>query len=153
MKVIECNENFIRMFDRESLVLHEVHPGLEGVGVHKLVPFADLFEIVLHKGQDIQRDALHIGNNIYNVTIFTIETNMVVGGVILDVTCTEMHREQIARRAKQVIRKNLETVQEIAFRLGENMADTEILLRSLAYGFSSKDSGSVEETEDAPIVP
>jgi hypothetical protein len=41
-------------------------------------------------------------------------------------------------------------VQEIAFRLGENMADTEILLRSLAYGFSSKDSSHKEETEDVP---
>ncbi|MDD2321458.1 MAG: hypothetical protein PHO83_15545, partial [Geobacteraceae bacterium] len=98
-------------------------------------------------GQDLQRDSLHINNKIYNITIFTIETNQVVGGVILDVTDTEMHREQIAQRAKQVIRKNLETVQEIAFRLGENMADTEILLRSLAYGFSSKDINLLEEME------
>jgi hypothetical protein len=151
MKVIECNENFMHMFDEEMFFIDKVSPGLEGACLKKLVPFADLFETVLHKGYDINRDALHINNKIYNVTIFTIETNQVAGGVILDVTCTEMHREQIAQRAKQVIRKNLETVQEIAFRLGENMADTEILLRSLAYGFSSKDNSSPkEETEDVP---
>lgn len=148
MKVIECNENFIQMFDEESLFTNQVHPGLEGACLEKLVPFSDLFHAVLLTGQDIHRDALHINNKIYNVTIFTIETNQVVGGVILDVTGTEMHREQIAQRAKQVIRKNLETVQEIAFRLGENMADTEILLRSLAYGFTTKDINLLEQTED-----
>lgn len=148
MKIIECNENFIEMFDTEFLFVNQIQPGLEGACMEKLVPFSDLFHAVLLTGQDIQRDALHINNKIYNVTIFTIETNQVVGGVILDVTDTEMHREQIAQRAKQVIRKNLETVQEIAFRLGENMADTEILLRSLVYGFSSKDISLQEKLED-----
>lgn len=148
MKVIECNENFIQMFDEEYLYVNKIQPGLEGACLEKLVPFSDLFQTVLLTGQDIQQDALHIENKIYNVTIFTIETNQVVGGVILDVTDTEMHREQIAQRAKQVIRKNLETVQEIAFRLGENMADTEILLRSLAYGFTTKDIRLLEEAED-----
>ena len=47
-----------------------------------------------------------------------------------------MPREMIAKRAREVIHKNLKTVQEIACKLGENMADTEILLRSLAEGFS-----------------
>ena len=149
MKIIECNENFIRMFDEDALVINEMHYGLEGASLEKMVPFSDLFRTVLQKGHDINRDALHINDKIYNITIFTIETNQVVGGVILDVTGTEMHREQIAQRARQVIRKNMETVQEIAFRLGENMADTEILLRSLAYGFSSKDAPQpLLETED-----
>lgn len=152
LKIIECNENFIRMFDEEALIIDQMHHGLEGASLEKMVPFADLFRTVLQTGNDINRDALHIGDKIYNITIFTIETNQVVGGVILDVTGTEMHREQIAKRARQVIRKNMETVQEIAFRLGENMADTEILLRSLAYGFSSKESGrqlpALEEEPD-----
>ncbi len=149
MKIIECNENFIRMFDEDALIINEMHLGLEGASLEKMVPFADLFHTVLQKGHDINRDALHINDKIYKITIFTIETNQVVGGVILDVTGTEMHREQIAQRAQQVIRKNMETVQEIAFRLGENMADTEILLRSLAYGFSSKENAQqLREAED-----
>lgn len=139
MKVIECNENFIEMFYKEYLPVNEIQPGLEGASLDKLVPFSNLFQTVLFTETEIHRDSFHVDNKIYNITIFTIEPNQVVGGVILDVTETEMHREQIANRAKQVIRKNLETVQQIAFMLGENMADTEILLRSLAYDFSSKD--------------
>ena len=59
-------------------------------------------------------------------------------------TGAEYRRDQIAQKAREIIRKNLETVQEIACRLGENMADTEILLRSLAEGFSS-DAGASPE--------
>lgn len=153
MKIIECNENFIKMFYQEYLPMREVHPGLEGASLEKLVPFSKLFQTVLFTEKEIQRDALHIDNKIYNVTIFTIETHQVVGGVILDVTETEMHREQIAQRAKQVIRKNLETVQQIAFMLGENMADTEILLRSLAYGFSSIDTKPLQDSGGIIDVP
>ena len=105
MKIIECNENFIRMFDEDALIINEMHYGLEGASLEKMVPFADLFRTVLQKGLDINRDSLHINEKIFNITIFTIETNQVVGGVILDVTGTEMHREQIALRARQVIRK------------------------------------------------
>jgi hypothetical protein len=42
----------------------------------------------------------------------------------------------IAQRGQEVIRKNLKTVQEVACLLGENMAETEILLRSLVEGFT-----------------
>ena len=59
------------------------------------------------------------------------------GERLLEVRGLVLRRDEIANRAREIIRKNLETVQEIACRLGENMADTEILLRSLAEGFSS----------------
>ena len=59
-----------------------------------------------------------------------------VGGVFIDMTQTEMHREQIAARARQVIDRNLATVQEIACKLGEQMADTELLLRSIAEDYA-----------------
>lgn len=54
----------------------------------------------------------------------------------MDVTHREIKREQIAQRAEEVIRRNLSTVQEIACRLGEHMAETEMLLRSIAEGYA-----------------
>lgn len=61
-----------------------------------------------------------------------------------DVTNVEMKKEQIAARAKEVIHKNLATVQQIACTLGEHMAETEVLLRSIARDFSSEPGGSDE---------
>ena len=69
----------------------------------------------------------------------------VVGAAIFDVTGTELRREQIAARARQVIEKNLASVQEIASKLGEQMADTELLLRSIADDYA--DSRTLEEKE------
>ena len=62
----------------------------------------------------------------------------VVGAILFDVTQTEFTREQIADQARKVIEKNLATVQDIACKLGEHMAETEILLRSIAENYAEK---------------
>ena len=48
-----------------------------------------------------------------------------------------MDREKIAKRAREVIAKNIATVQEIACLLGEHMVETEVLLDSIAKGYES----------------
>jgi hypothetical protein len=40
-----------------------------------------------------------------------------------------------------VIQKNLKTVQQIAYLLGENAADSEIILNSIVRSFSPKEVG------------
>ena len=72
------------------------------------------------------------------MNIFNIEPGEVIGAVMFDVTSTELRREQIAARAREVIDRNLATVQEIACRLGEQMADTELLLRSIADDYADE---------------
>ena len=137
MRIIECNEHFARLFGEDTLMAYEASPGMEGAALEKIVPFISLFRRALETETDIHRDALRQDDRVFSVTIFTIEPRNVIGGVIFDVTGSELRRDEIACRAREIIRKNLETVQEIACRLGENMADTEILLRSLSEGFSS----------------
>jgi len=48
----------------------------------------------------------------------------------------EAGRDRAAARAREVIDRNIATVQEIACRLGEQMADTELLLRSIADDYA-----------------
>ena len=64
---------------------------------------------------------------------------------MLDVTHKELKRDKIAQRAAEVIERNILTVQEIACRLGEHMADTEMLLRSIAEGYSESDEDVSQE--------
>ncbi len=147
LHIIECNEHFARLFGEETLLAYEASPGMEGASLEKIVPFVNLFRRALDSETDIHRDALRHDDRVFSVTIFTIEPRSVIGGVIFDVTGSELRRDEIAQRAREIIRKNLETVQEIACRLGENMADTEILLRSLAEGFSSNSTHVLTEKE------
>jgi iron only hydrogenase large subunit-like protein len=136
LRVIECNENLAQIFGGDLLLGYRARPGLEGAALKKVVPFPDIFRRVLDSGQEYHRDMIRIDDRLINLTVFTIEPHETVGGILLDVTSAELRREHIANRAREVIDKNIAAVQEIAFRLGEHMADTEILLRSIAEDYA-----------------
>jgi PAS domain-containing protein len=140
MRIVECNEFFANMFDAETAYAFEARPGLAGANIEKIAPLGKLIKPALENGKDITREFYRIAKRMFNVTVFTIEPRQAVGLIIMDVTGAEIKREQIAERAKAVIDKNLSAVQEIACLLGEHVADTEILLRSIADDFSFEDA-------------
>ncbi len=150
LTIIECNHRYAELFDKDTLYAYEAKPGLEGVALEKTNSFPHLFQRVLDDGQEVLKDLLRVGDRIYDVAIFTIDPHKTVGGIILDVTRAEMQREQISKRAQEVIRKNLSTVQEIACRLGENMAETEILLRNLAEDYGQKAQPADDAAGETP---
>lgn len=140
LQIIECNRNFARLFGEDTEIAFEASPGLAGADLRRIVPFSNLFESALETGKEIRRDSMKVGKKLFNVNIFLIEPGETVGAAIFDVTNTEFRREQIAARAREVIDKNLASVQEIASRLGEQIADTELLLRSIADDYADSDT-------------
>ena len=96
----------------------------------------ELFEAAAGSGGDIERKNVLHGEMILDIDIFTIETGRVVGAIVQDVTQVELRREQIAEKARSVIKKNILTVQRIANCLGEHMAETEIILKEVASGYN-----------------
>jgi iron only hydrogenase large subunit-like protein len=138
LKIIECNERFAQMFDEGTQFAYAARPGLCGADLNKIVDFSELFENALYHKRDYHRDSYKYKKRLLNITIFNIDPGQTAGAVITDVTDTEMKRELIARRAREVINRNLETVQEIACQLGEHMADTELLLRSIADDYADE---------------
>jgi iron only hydrogenase large subunit-like protein len=136
LELIECNRRFAEIFGSDILDTFEAKPGMGGADLKRLLPFYDLFTNCLNSGKDIYRNSYRLDNRLLDITIFSIEANEVVGAVISDVTNTELRREQIAKRASEVINKNLNTVQDIACKLGEHMAETEILLRSISEEYA-----------------
>ncbi|QBG45987.1 4Fe-4S dicluster domain-containing protein [Verrucomicrobia bacterium S94] len=136
LRVIECNENFARLAGEETLLAYEARPGLEGADLRKILPFAPLFSEVNRSGREYHSDTLRFDERLLKISIFPIETGKSVGATLLDVTQTEYRRELIARKAREVIDKNMAAVQDIACKLGEHMADTEILLRSIAEDYA-----------------
>lgn len=150
LKIIETNEAFVRMFAPDLLELFNGRPeGLAGGALDRVVPFIDLFKRTLKSGKDIHKERYPVGKNLFDIAIFEIERNKIVGAVITDVTQTEMKREQIAKKAHEVIEKNIATVQNIACLLGEHMVDTELLLSQIAQGYEEEpeDSENAENGE------
>jgi iron only hydrogenase large subunit-like protein len=136
LKVVECNEEFIRLGGEDTILAGEVCQGLEGAALQSILPFCDLFESVLDNGEDIIRKYVDLGDSVLSVTIFTLEPHRIVGAILIDVTGTELRRQQIVDKAQQVIQNVLSNVQDIAFRLGKSAAESELILNSIVDGFA-----------------
>src|SRR5574344_2644468 len=148
MRILETNESFVRMFAPDLFeIFHDRPEGLAGGALDRVVPFTDLFKRSIKSGKDIHKERYAVGKNLYDIAVFEIERNKIVGAVITDVTQTEMKREQIAKKAHEVIEKNIATVQNIACLLGEHMVDTELLLSQIEQGYEENVSNE-EEPED-----
>ncbi len=131
LNIIEANHSFVNMMGEDAKQLNEVIPGLKGADINTLLPFGKLFSTVLQTGQEIINRDTTVEDVILNVSVFTIKKHEIVGGIIRDLTAPEVRREEIINRARSVIRDNLETVQQIAFLLGESASKTEKVLNSI----------------------
>ncbi len=136
LTLIESNHRFAELCGESALDVWNVLPGMAGAALDTFINFSDLFREVLTTKNELSRDTIHVNGRLISLYIFNIDPGQVVGAMMFDVTRTEFRREEIAAQAREVIRKNLATVQDIACKLGEHMADTEILLRSIAENYA-----------------
>lgn len=131
LRITECNRNFADLTG--ARVEFDALGNLNTMRIEQLLPgFAGLFENVLSGGGAIERFNQTLGKKIVNISIFSIAGGKSAGAVIQDVTRSELRRERVAEKARTVIRKNVETVQQVAQIFGEHIADAEILLNELA---------------------
>jgi iron only hydrogenase large subunit-like protein len=135
LKIIECNPIFARLFAIDAAQSKK----LEGSALGDVMPFSYLFNRVLDSGEDIVGHDIRYQRGTLNTSIFTIEPHSVLCGIFQDITEPIFQKEQIIGRAREVIEKNLKTVQQIAFLLGENAADSEIILNSIVRSFSPEE--------------
>ncbi len=144
LKIIECNANFLRLFSEDF----ENEKELEGSALDAIIPFSALFLRVLESGEDVVSHDIRYQRSILNASIFSIEPHLVLCGIFQDITQPIFQKEQIIGRARDVIQKNLKTVQQIAYLLGENAADSEIILNSIVRSFSPEelDKGGVKKS-------
>ncbi|MBS2212066.1 4Fe-4S dicluster domain-containing protein [Carboxylicivirga mesophila] len=131
LNVIEANQRFVEMIGDDAREIAEVVPGLKGAELKSLVDFHKVFASVLQSGQDVLERDVEFANSIINVSVFTIKRHEIVGGIIRDLITPEVRKEEVIKRARDVIKENLETVQQIAFLLGESASKTEKTLNSI----------------------
>ncbi len=138
LNILESNDSFMRMFCGDMYeVFASREEGLMGAAIDRIVPIGEILKAALKSNDDIHKEHYSINDRLYDISAFAIELGELAGAVIIDVTKSEMDREKIARRAKEVISKNIATVQEIACLLGEHMVETEILLSSIAKDYEN----------------
>jgi iron only hydrogenase large subunit-like protein len=137
LKILDCNRRFAAFLGDEIEHIFNEGISLEGVKIEKYLPFADLFKQVLKTNEEISNYDVKLKHYVLSCTIFPVETHAVVGAILQDVTEPVVRKEQVIGRARQVIRKNLATAQQIASLLGENAADSEAILDSIIKTFTT----------------
>ena len=143
LNILEANDAFMKMFCGDMYeVFADRKDGLTGAALDRIISFSEIFRNVFNRGEDIHKEHYPIKHKLYDINVFTIEKDEIIGAVITDVTKSETDREKIAHRAREVISKNIATVQNIACLLGEHMVETELLLNSIAEDYEADSSDS-----------
>jgi PAS domain-containing protein len=145
LKIIDCNEQFARLLGTETEELFALDPGLEGADLRKISSFPQYFQAVIDpRGPDLSQVDVRVGNKIFHLTVFAVEKDVTVAGVVEDITAPRVHIETTVERARELIKKNVSTVQQIAFLLGENAAESEAILNSIidSYTVGAEDASS-----------
>ena len=136
LQVIDSNRSFVNILGEDARELDEVIPGLIGSDLKTLLPFHKYFSSVLMSGEDITNRDVELNGKMVNISVFTVKRNKTVGGIIRDLYSPEVRKDEVINRAKDVIRENLETVQQIAFLLGESASKTEKTLNSIIQAYN-----------------
>lgn len=143
LQIVECNLNFARLMGNDIVEMYQLKPGLEGADLTKITFAAKLFADVLGRnGPDVIERDVREGKKIFHVTVFEIEREEIAAGVLEDITVPKNQRERTITQAQKVIEKNLSVVQQIAFLLGENAAETESMLNSIIESYSDDEEAA-----------
>ncbi|MHC1726188.1 MAG: [Fe-Fe] hydrogenase large subunit C-terminal domain-containing protein [Syntrophobacteraceae bacterium] len=137
IKIIECNLNFAKILGPDVEKAFRSKPGLEGVFLREIAPFHSLFKTVLEKEENMLNRDLRYKKSVLHADIFSIEKHRVIGGIFQDITKPTIHKEALIQKAQDVIKKNLATVQQIAYLLGENAAESEVILNSIIQSITT----------------
>ncbi len=138
--IVECNHLFAEMAGATGE--YDVLGSLDGLNVDEFMPeFTELFAGAVEHGSEIVKYRQQWKDRIVTISVFPISKGEFAGAVIQDVTKNEGRREEIAAKARDVIRKNVYTVQQVARLFGEHIAETEIMLNEIAGSYESQTVG------------
>ncbi len=130
-KVVEMNASFARLLGNETELCYEANPGMSGADLSKLSSFSKLFKTAILTGKEYYELPVQEENRNLQLSIFNIQKHKLVTGIIQSAQQPEFRKDIVEKRTREVIKKNMETVQKIAFLLGENASYTDSLLNSI----------------------
>ncbi len=140
LNIIEANEAFIKMFavDDKEIYLDDLQK-LSGFPISTFFDAEKVFTSVLTSGAESHRENYHFHHKLYDLHVFPIEQNESIGVTITDITNLHDSKEMVAQKAREVINKNISTVQQIACLLGEHMVETETILNTIASQYDQEE--------------
>ena len=138
-KIVECNGRFLSLFcDFDEEPSEEVITRTFGSSVDNFLKEPELLQSAFSSRQS-REQILRTSDKVLEAHCFCIQPDRLIGITLHDITTSSVKRSMVVKKAQEVIRKNLSSVQQIAGLLGENAAETEILLNQLIETFDPED--------------
>lgn len=131
LMIIESNTAFARLMGEDVAIIEEINQGLKGADLRAVFPHHNIFSTIIESGEEFYSKDIEVNNKKIKISLFTIEKNKTAGAILLDLSIPDVKNEEVRKRAEEVIRENLDTVQKIAYLLGENASKTENVLSSV----------------------
>lgn len=138
LRVVEANRTAADVLGADAQLIYDVNEGMGGADLMQLISFAPLLSNVMAWGRDVLDDEIQIGDRMYRVSIFSIEAGQLVCVVINNIMSSGVLGDELVLRTRAVIRDNLESVQKIAYILGETASRTEAMLNSIVEGATGR---------------
>lgn len=137
LKISDMNRFCANLLGEEVNLIYEVSPGLAGVDLGQICTFPDLFKAVLTTGKEISERQIRDHEKIWLLSIYNIQPHRLVFGILQDLREPYVRQEWMLEQTREVIRKHMSTVQQVACLLGENAAYTDATLRAVMQATES----------------
>lgn len=138
LKISDMNRFCANLLGEEVCTVYEASPGLTGVELEQVCTFSDLFRTVLTTGKEITERQVHDQEKIWLLSIYNIQPHRLVFGILQDLREPYVRQEWMLEQTREVIRKHMATVQQVACLLGENAAYTDATLRGVMQATEAK---------------
>ena len=140
LNILETNEAFIKMFVKTDKEQYFADPQkLIGYPISNFFEAQKVFSTAISAQKEMHKENHRYNNKFYDLHVFPIEEDVSIGVTITDITNVNHSHEIVAQKAKEVIDKNITTVQQIACLLGEHMVETETILNTIASEYNTED--------------
>lgn len=128
LRIVDTNEKFIELGGEEIAMISEALGGLGGADLRKIVPYHKYFQSVIAGGEESAEFDVRDNNRNIRLSLLSIQPNKLVCGIIQNMDDSQLVKDIISEKIREVIKHNAESVQRIAYILGESASYTESIL-------------------------
>lgn len=131
MNIVEANRLFATLLGSEATLAYDAHNKLTGFPISKIKHFTSLLnKLFANDTPFITRD-IQIKERLLKVSVVLVSESRKALILIRNMFQTESQNKEIVDKTRSVINDNLQTVQQIAYLLGETASRTEAILNSI----------------------
>lgn len=131
LKIVDTNEKFIKQGGEEIAMIVDALGSLAGADLSRVVSYSNYFQAILTGGEDSAEYEFRDGEKKVRLSLVSIQPHKIVCGIIQPLDDSEMIREVLSEKIRRVIQHNAESVQRIAYILGESASYTEDALNMI----------------------